>query len=116
MERENLLAALRESRLMLETLNGDGHGVYAPEWYTDRGWSAEMISGITFTHRSDGTYKGSIWREDGTMIAEIRGVYSLTFHEAVAEILGITDHEPMNGRGFRAQAVARAALAMIREQ
>jgi hypothetical protein len=112
-QRNALLSALREKRLMAEALNGDGHGVYSPEWYTDRGWDSDLISGLTFTHRSDGTYKGSIWDGDGNMIPEIRGVYSLTFHEAVADILGIVEHHEMNGRGFRAQAVAAKVRQMI---
>jgi hypothetical protein len=113
MTKEELIQLLREKPDAMRALNGDGHGLYAPEWYTEVGWPSEMISRLNVVHTSDGTTKGSMWDHEGNIIAEQRAVYSLDFHEAVASIVGTTAHHSMFGRGSAARAIAIEVRAIV---
>lgn len=106
MYKEQIKSLLESNDGAWKALNGDGHGIYYPHFYTELGFPAEFIEKITTTEKSDGTYKGTIFGPDGNIVPEMIGVYSLYFHESIARMFEITDHDRMNGRGFRAQAVA----------
>lgn len=113
MTKEELIQLLREKPEAMRALNGDGHGLYSPEWYTEVGWPEEMISRLNVVHTSDGTVKGSMWDHNGNIIAEQRAVYSLTFHYLVADIVGSSSHLGMFGRGSAARAIALDVQSMV---
>jgi hypothetical protein len=108
MYKEEITELLKTKPEAWKAINGDGHGIYYPHFYTELGFPVEFIEKITTTEKSDGTYKGTIFGPDGNIVPEMVGVYSLYFHESIADMFDITEHDHMNGRGFRAQAVRDA--------
>lgn len=97
---------------MKKCINGDGHTIYDPKYYTDAGWSKAVIEPITRGMKSDGTHKGNIYGSDGKVIPYIEGVYSLDFHRKIANLLGCRGSDKM-GRGFQAQELAQQILEKI---
>lgn len=85
----------------------DGHSIYKPEAFTDAGLPADVVEYATTTYRSDGTPKGTIFR-NGEPVAELRGVYGLNLLTLIADTLGV-EYRRCMGRGFQAQAI-RSAL------
>lgn len=87
---------------------GDGHSLYAPEFYepfftADELFEARLIQ----THKSDGSHKGSIYDDNGAIIDEVQGVYNLNFLYWVSGQLGIEETPRANGRGSQAQELVR---------
>jgi len=113
MTKEKVLAQLRENPQMMACLNGDGHGMYAPDWYTSAGWGKSFIGRLNRRHVSDGTVKGSLFDKDGNLIAEQTAVYSLEFHQAVAMLLGVDDWGRFFGRGSTARYIADEVRKMV---
>jgi hypothetical protein len=103
--KEQLTELLKTKPEAWKAINGDGHGIYYPHFYTELGYPAEFVEKITTVEKSDGTYKGTIFGPDGNIVPEMVGVYSLNFHYAIAGVFGIDRHMDFNGRGFQAQAV-----------
>lgn len=96
-------------------IHADGHTLFRPEFYAPHFSEAELDeAGLIQTHKSDGSYKGSIWAEDGSLVQELKAVYNLDFLGWVARQVGVTDYPQAIGRGFMAQewvGFIRKALA-----
>lgn len=94
---------------------GDGHSLYSPDYYAPHFTADELRKArLVRKHESDGSPKGSIFGEDGSVIAEIEAVYNLDFLAWVASMLGVTKYARCEGRGSRAQEYVgfiREALA-----
>ena len=105
MYKEQIKSLLESNAEAWKAINGDGHGIYYPHFYTQLGYPTEFVESITSVEKSDGTYKGTIFGPDGNIVPEMIGVYSLRFHETLADMFGITEHWQLNGRGFIAQCV-----------
>lgn len=74
-------------------LRGDGHGIFAPEAYTDRGIPAPVVEAVTMEHHSDPSMgpRGVV------------GVYHPRFLWLVGRILGAPMTSEYMGRGKRAR-------------
>jgi len=125
-------------------LEGDGHTMFNPEYYTKMGLPKELVDKNIKVHKSDGSWKGSFWKDEGkalVVMAEIRslpknksipdklskrfaevyqpelkGVYNLDFLYSVCEVLEIKTDNPFIGRGFQAQHLVEKIKAFINTQ
>ena len=95
-----LTKALILSAIEDGTIVGDGHTIYGPEMYAPHFDVVEM--GLMRTHHSDGSHKGSIYGNDGTVMESLEGVYNLAF---LNRLIGMLDlpFPTAAGRGFQAQ-------------
>lgn len=114
---EGWLPTVADVRAIINICGGDGHGVYSPDTFKAAGVNERWIDMRTTTHRSDGSYKGSMWGSDGKMVAEQRGVNSEILLIATAEMLGLDGNwKWQNGRGFRAQSATKALYEWAEQQ
>jgi hypothetical protein len=94
---------------------GDGHTLFAPEYYEPHFTKDELIKACLIEkHKSDGTHKGTIFAPDGSIVEELEAVYNLHFLYWLAEQIGVTEYVRANGRGSQAQELVgyiREALA-----
>ena len=88
--------------LEADVIVGDGHTLFAPEYYTGY-FSLDEIGHLITKHKSDGTGKGSIFGPDGSVIDELEAIYNLSFLYWVARHMGITTRVWREGRGSQAQ-------------
>ena len=88
-------------------IDGDGHSIIALNYYTDRGF--DIPESLERTQIS-GSGKPQIFDSDGKPVNEMVGVWCLDFHYWIASECGLThdDYGSYGGRGFQAQAIARA--------
>ena len=88
-------------------IDGDGHSIFRPEWYTNEGFDCEHLSEVLESNISD--HKETIYK-DGKVINSCKGIHTLTFLYWVAGECGLTrgDYEEYHGRGRQAQAIASA--------
>lgn len=91
---------------IIDHLGGDGHGLYDPQFLTQLGVPEELIKRVTITHKSDGTYKGSIFNPDGSVVKEMTAVYSLDLYQIINSDLGLPSSK-MLGRGSEARELHR---------
>lgn len=106
---EGWLPAVSDVKAIIGICGGDGWGVYSPDTFKAAGVNERWIDMRTWVHRSDGSYKGSMWDADGNMVAEQKGVNSEWLLVATAEMLGLTGNWTwQQGRGFRAQSATKA--------
>ena len=100
---------------VIEYLGGDGHGLYDPAFLTDRDVPDALVARVTTVHKSDGSYKGSIFAPDGSVIEETRAVYSLDLYRAINRDLGLPGSS-MLGRGFEARQLHGQIEAALNER
>jgi len=81
---------------------GDGHTLFAPEFYEPY-FTAEELSSLIRKHESHGSWKSTIFDEDGNVIPELEAIYNLDFLYWLAGQLGVTERTTANGRGSQAQ-------------
>ena len=106
---EKWLPSVADVKAIIGICGGDGHGVYSPETFKAAGVNARWINMRTSVYKSDGSYKGSLWGDDGKMIGSQTGVSSESLLIATAEMLGLDGNwKWQNGRGFRAQSATKA--------
>ena len=86
----------------------DGHTILDPRVLVDAGVPAEVVAHLTRTHRSDGTFKGTILSGGGP-VAQVRGVAGLDALRLFADALGVR-YRRAYGRGSEAHNI-RTALA-----
>jgi hypothetical protein len=90
---------------------GDGHTLFAPEFYEPY-FTAEELAHLIRKHESDGaSWKSTIFDEDGNVIPELEAIYNLDFLYWLAGQLGVTERTTANGRGSQAQQL----VGFIRE-
>mgnify|MGYP003152937129 CR=1 FL=1 len=102
---------------LLKVIGGDGHTLYDAADEIFQGIPKALIDMVTQTHKSDGTAKGSIWR-NGQMVDEMHAVYGLdllwrlaTEAEADTKIAA-----RKMGRGFQAQELTKAIKEKLGEE
>ncbi len=88
--------------LEADVIIGDGHTLFAPEYYTGY-FTLDEIGHLITKHKSDGTGKGSIFAPNGSVIDELEAIYNLDFLYWVARHMGITTRVWREGRGSQAQ-------------
>ena len=95
-------------------IDGDGHTIVAPSYFTERGF--DIPKWLEHTQWSGGG-KHQIYDNDGKPVEKIIGVWCLDFHYWIAEQCGLTSNEygSYGGRGFQAQAIARALAKWAKE-
>ena len=95
---------------------GDGHTLFAPEYYAPYFTASDLAKAKLITkHKSDGSHKGSIYANDGSIIQELEAVYNLSFLYWLARNIGVTQSVQANGRGSQASELVgyiREALAV----
>ena len=97
---------------IINHLRGDGHGMYDPAFLSDLNVPDELIKQVTTVHKSDGTYKGSIFDHDGNLVPEMRAVYSLHLYRKISRDMGLPGSSAM-GRGFEAQELHEKIKAAL---
>jgi hypothetical protein len=90
-----------------------GHELYKPTLYTkslkDDGYELpeEFVLPLCKTHKSDGSWKGSITSPDGKILATVQGVENLELVKALAELFDVK-YQFYFGRGTQARAIVNA--------
>ena len=105
------VAALTENP---ELLDGDGHAILAPDYYTELGIPAEFLDGLEKTIKSNfKDHKQTIY-VNGEAVKSIKGIYNLDFLYRVALLLGV-EHDAMNkyGRGSQAGVICSAVKSAL---
>ena len=105
------VAALTENP---ELLDGDGHAILAPDYYTELGIPAEFLDGLEKTIKSNfKDHKQTIF-VNGEAVKSIKGIYNLDFLYRVASLLGV-EHNAMNkyGRGSQAGVICSAVKSAL---
>jgi len=92
-----------------QVIFGDGHGIYSPDIY--EGFD---VSSLIHTHKSDGTPKGTIFADDGSIMEESHGVYNLTFLNRLVNQLGL-EYRSAFGRGTEARNMVEAIRKWVEE-
>jgi hypothetical protein len=83
---------------------GDGHTLFMPEYYAPYFTLNELTeAGLVENHQSDGSYKGTIFSHDGSVVDELKAVYNLDFLYWVAIQIGADTNIRSMGRGSQAQ-------------
>ena len=95
---------------------GDGHTLFAPEYYAPYFTASDLAKAKLITkHKSDGSPKGTIFASDGSIVEELQAVYNLDFLYWLANKVGVTKSVQANGRGSQASELVgyiREALAV----
>lgn len=111
---------LVDQQAILAEIGGDGHTLWDPQALKDAGLNAQAIDYFTRVEKSDGSWKGSIWGDNGQMIKEVRAVYGLSLIRSLAAFYGFESHA--FGRGTEARQLTEqlaprlAELVLEREQ
>jgi len=95
-------------------IDGDGHTIVAPSYFKERGF--DIPERLEQTQVS-GSGKHQLFDNDGNAVDKVVGVWCLDFHYWIAGECGLTHHEygSYGGRGFQAQAIARALAKWAKE-
>jgi hypothetical protein len=88
---------------------GDGHTIFAPEFYAPHFTEAELRKArLIQTLKSDrSSHKSTIFDNDGNPVDKIQGVYNLSFLYWLCGALGINSSNDYNGRGSQAEELVR---------
>ena len=87
---------------------GDGHTLFYPEYYAPHFTLSELTeAGLVENHESDGSYKGTIFAHDGSVVDELKAVYNLDFLYWVAIQIGADTNIQSMGRGSQAMELVR---------
>ena len=90
-------------------VNGNGHDIFDSKIYTELGFDCEHLCR---THASNPTsHKETIFDPDGSVLVEVRGIYSLDFHNWLADVCGLergVDYVAQMGRGSQARVIRDA--------
>jgi hypothetical protein len=93
---------------------GDGHTLFAPEHYAPHFTAEELYeAGLIRNHRSDGSPKGSIYANDGSVVESVKAVYNLDFLYWLA--YGVSDDVKVTamGRGSQAQQLVDCIVTAL---
>jgi hypothetical protein len=102
---------------LLKVIGGDGHTLYDAADEAFQAMPKELMDSVTRTHKSDGTAKGSIWK-DGQLVEEMHAVYGLQLLWRLASEVGadVTSATQKMGRGFQAQELTKALREKLGEE
>jgi len=101
-----------EQQAIIAEIGGDGHTIWDADKLKEAGLNAAAIDQFTKVERSDGSWKGSIFTDNG-LVAEIRGVYGLTLIRSLATYYDITSHA--FGRGTEARQLTEGLNARFQQ-
>jgi hypothetical protein len=102
----DLIIALDENS---DLLDGDGHSILAPDYYTELGVPPLFLKGLEKTIKSNfRDHKQTIYK-DGEALKSVKGIWNLDFLYKVASALDV-EHEAMSkyGRGSQARVICTA--------
>lgn len=85
----------------------DGWEVWKAETFVEKGLDKRIVEVVTEDHQSDGSYKGSMWK-NGEMVPTARGVYGPRLLWTIVEAYGLKVRGAL-GRGTQA-AILRDAI------
>ena len=102
---------------LLKEIGGDGHTLYDADNEIFQAMPKELMDLVTQTHKSDGTPKGTIFK-DGQTVEEMRAVYGLDLLWRLAtEVEADTKIAARKmGRGFQAQELTKALREKLGEE
>ena len=94
---------------LVEKIGGDGWTVFDASDELFDNMPEDLKSKATRTYKSDGTPKGSIWK-DGQIVPQMEGIYALDLMGLLAVHVDAdtTEARQKMGRGFRSRALAKA--------
>lgn len=100
---------VKHARAVADHFANDGHGLWTAQSVADGiGLPLDAAKRWEHAYESDGSFKGSIWDENGKPVKKVRAVYALDVVESVAHALGITSE--LRGRGFRCRGLCADIL------
>jgi hypothetical protein len=102
----SIIVALDENP---ELLDGDGHSILAPDYYTELGIPAEFLKGLEKTIKSNfKDHKQTIYVK-GESVKSLKGIWNLDFLYHLALALGV-EHDGRNkyGRGTQGRVICAA--------
>lgn len=89
----------------------DGHTILKPEALRERGVPGSLVDRLTMTFKSDRRDpKTTLFNDEGEIVDEVRGVYSLVVLEDICRDLGVKAQDKI-GRGSQAAACRTAIIA-----
>jgi hypothetical protein len=102
----DLVVALDENP---ELLDGDGHSILGPDYYTKLGVPAEFLEGLEQTIKSDfSDHKTTIYVK-GEPVKSVAGIWNLDFLYRLASTLCVNHQgHTKHGRGSQAQVICSA--------
>lgn len=95
----------------VEDIGGDGWSILKPEFFLDKGIDAELVERLTYTHKSDGSPKGTIFNEQGQALLHLKGIHTLSFLDALGRVFGVSSSKM--GRGFQARELSEGLLKVL---
>ena len=105
--REKVKATDKET-LKKVAMGCDGHTIFAPQHFLERGLDASIVTAFTKTLRSGNHPKEQITSKDGQQVAAMTGVYGLEVIEFIACCFGVDSWKM--GRGSRADHLCEQLL------
>tara|TARA_R110002051_G_scaffold251087_1_gene310447 strand:- start:703 stop:1077 length:375 start_codon:yes stop_codon:yes gene_type:complete len=105
-------------RNLLDHVGNDGHSMWNPTASIFDELPKEFIEELTETHVSDGSHKGSIWK-NGFLVKETQAIYALDLLWALCAVTEADTDDPHGlptGRGFLAQHLTRAIQKKVEQQ
>jgi hypothetical protein len=100
---------LKKLRKHVDEDGGDGWSIWKPEYFTKMGFKADDLP--TEKHES-GEGKHAITNSETGQIADVTGVWNLTFMTVLAGHLGVK-YAGYMGRGFQARAIRDVVLPAL---
>ena len=102
---------------LLKEIGNDGHTLWAADEPFFELMPKGFMESVTQTHKSDGTAKGSIWK-NGEMVPELHSVYGLDLLWELAKEVGADTKlaGQKMGRGFQAQELTKALREKLGEE
>jgi hypothetical protein len=103
-EKETMTQTVEAINKYLEEWGADGHTIIKAEALVGYGFTQDFVDKFSYSHKSDGTAKGSLTDNSGKPVDSIKGVYSLEFLYGIAKDIEADTaiaHTKM-GRGFQA--------------
>ena len=109
------LLTKREAQRLIDYIGGDGHTIFdAAKLIEGTDVPENKLACWIHTHESDtSSPKETIFANDGTVVAEVRGIYGLNLVESIACALDC--HSPMQGRGSMCRDLTVQINAKLRE-
>ena len=100
---------------LLKVGGGDGHTLWDADTDTFKDMPKDFMDSVTHVHKSDGSYKGSIF-VNGERVEELRGVHGLGLLWALAREVGADTKKAADkmGRGFQAHELTKAIREKLR--
>lgn len=96
-------------------IRGDGHTLFAPEFYEPH-FTKEELKDLIQIHKSDGSPKGTIFADDGSVIDKVEAIYNLNFLYWVCARLEIDKSPRAQGRGSQAQELVRFIIEELEKE